>query len=158
MCEVWPFKQNLSGFTRVCFWPTSGLFWVWCFSEMGPQSSLLQSCGIPLSYAGDNHWLLWQRKKPDKLSAASQMLLPARDTCPHHTHFTGKVNPSVPSKHSAFGCVRNISHTMEPNQSFSWTPEDVCMHVFMCFITESCPTLSRPVNYSPPGSSVQRIF
>ena len=58
----------------------------------------------------------------------------------------------------SFGCVRNISHTMEPNQSFSWMSEDVCMHVFMCFVTESCPTLSRPVNYSPPGSSVQRIF
>ena len=32
------------------------------------------------------------------------------------------------------------------------------MRVCVCVCTQLCPTLCRPVDYSPPGSSVHRIF
>ena len=30
--------------------------------------------------------------------------------------------------------------------------------MLLCFVTQSCPTLCNPMNYSPPGSSVHRIL
>ena len=119
MCEVWQFKQNLSGFTQACFWPQSGLSWVWCFSEMDPQPGLLLSCGPSFSCTGRQSLTAVAEKNACRMSTASQMPLPASDTCPTtHSSLAKWIHEWLQNTLS-FGCVRNISHTMELNQSFS---------------------------------------
>ena len=34
----------------------------------------------------------------------------------------------------------------------------VCIYICGCLVAQSCLTLCDPLDYSPPGSSVQRIF
>ena len=34
----------------------------------------------------------------------------------------------------------------------------VCVYVYVCSVTQWCPNLCDPMDYSPPGSSVHEIF